>query len=95
MNPDNGLTDSFLIPDDLLLYRLDDAKLVYEQGRARKLENRSLDCVIYISGEHTMTGETDKAKAAYRDFLALWKDADPDIPHLEGSQSRVRQAAIS
>jgi serine/threonine protein kinase/tetratricopeptide (TPR) repeat protein len=28
-------------------------------------------------------GETDKAKAAYRDFLALWINADPAIPLLQ------------
>jgi eukaryotic-like serine/threonine-protein kinase len=27
-------------------------------------------------------GEKDKARTAYQDFLAMWKDADPDIPIL-------------
>jgi eukaryotic-like serine/threonine-protein kinase len=27
--------------------------------------------------------ETDKARSAYGEFLALWKDADPDTPVLQ------------
>jgi tetratricopeptide (TPR) repeat protein len=29
-----------------------------------------------------LAGDTAKARKAYQDFLALWKDADPDIPAL-------------
>jgi serine/threonine protein kinase len=32
-------------------------------------------------------GETAKAKAAYQDFLAIWKDADPDIPLLQQAKA--------
>jgi eukaryotic-like serine/threonine-protein kinase len=32
-------------------------------------------------------GETDRAKAAYQDFLGLWKDADPDIPLLQQAKA--------
>ena len=33
--------------------------------------------------------------AAYKDFLTLWKDADPDIPILKASQGRVREVAVA
>ncbi len=29
---------------------------------------------------YSLSGDTTKAKAAYQDFLNLWKDADPDVP---------------
>jgi serine/threonine protein kinase len=35
-----------------------------------------------ISRAYALQGDTAKARVAYQDFLALWKDADPDIPIL-------------
>ena len=29
---------------------------------------------------YALAGDAAKARAAYQDFLTLWKDADPDIP---------------
>jgi eukaryotic-like serine/threonine-protein kinase len=34
-----------------------------------------------------MADDTAKAKAEYKDFLALWKDADPDIPILKQAKA--------
>jgi eukaryotic-like serine/threonine-protein kinase len=34
-----------------------------------------------------MQRDTAKAKAAYRDFFTLWKDADPDIPILKQAKA--------
>jgi serine/threonine protein kinase/Flp pilus assembly protein TadD len=40
-----------------------------------------------LARAYAMQGETAKARAAYQDFLALWKDADPDIPILKQAKS--------
>jgi predicted Zn-dependent protease len=37
---------------------------------------------LQLGRAYAVQGDTAKAKAAYQDFLALWKDADPDIPIL-------------
>ena len=34
-----------------------------------------------------MSGDTAKARAAYQDFLSLWKDADPNIPILKEAKT--------
>ncbi|MGA7919816.1 MAG: hypothetical protein WCA38_09085, partial [Candidatus Acidiferrales bacterium] len=35
-----------------------------------------------LARAYALSGDTAKAQAAYQDFFALWKDADPDIPIL-------------
>jgi serine/threonine protein kinase/Flp pilus assembly protein TadD len=36
---------------------------------------------------YALSGDTTKARAAYQDFLALWKDSDPDIPILQQAKA--------
>ena len=42
---------------------------------------------LQIGRAYAMAGDTAKAKVAYQDFLALWKDADPDIPILKQAKA--------
>jgi len=42
---------------------------------------------LQIGKAYAMQGETAKAKAAYQEFLTLWKDADPGIPVLIAAKS--------
>jgi eukaryotic-like serine/threonine-protein kinase len=41
---------------------------------------------------YAMSGDTQKARTAYQDFLTLWKDADPDIPILK--QAKAESAKL-
>jgi eukaryotic-like serine/threonine-protein kinase len=38
-------------------------------------------------------GDTAKAKAAYQDFLTLWKDADSDVPILKPGMAEYARLA--
>jgi len=38
---------------------------------------------LQLGRAYAMQGDTTKARAAYQDFLTLWKDADPGIPILK------------
>jgi eukaryotic-like serine/threonine-protein kinase len=42
---------------------------------------------LQIGRAYAMQGDTAKAKAAYQDFLTLWKYADPDIPILKQAKA--------
>jgi serine/threonine protein kinase/Flp pilus assembly protein TadD len=40
-----------------------------------------------LARAYALSGDSAKAKTAYQDFLALWKDADPDLPILKQAKS--------
>ena len=40
-----------------------------------------------LARANVMEGDTAKARAAYKDFFTLWKDADPDIPILKQAKA--------
>jgi len=42
---------------------------------------------LQLGRAHALSGDTAKAKAAYQDFLTLWKDADPNIPILKEAKA--------
>ena len=42
---------------------------------------------VYLGRSWALAGDKAKARRAYQDFLALWKDADPDIPILKEAKA--------
>ena len=42
---------------------------------------------LQVGRAYAVQGDTAKAKTAYQDFFALWKDADPDIPILKEAKA--------
>ena len=51
--------------------------------------NNPIGALAYfgLARAYAVQGDTAKAKAAYQDFLILWKDADPDIPILKEAKA--------
>jgi eukaryotic-like serine/threonine-protein kinase len=46
---------------------------------------------LQLGRAYAMQGDTAKAKAAYKDFFTLWKDADPDIPVLIAAKAEYEK----
>jgi tetratricopeptide (TPR) repeat protein len=42
---------------------------------------------LYLGRAWARAGDKEKSRRAYQDFLALWKDADPDIPILQQAKA--------
>jgi hypothetical protein len=42
---------------------------------------------LQLGRAYALSGNTAKARTAYQDFFALWKDADPDIPILKEAKA--------
>jgi hypothetical protein len=40
-----------------------------------------------LARAYSLSGDKEKSRTAYQDFLALWKDADPDIPILKEAKA--------
>jgi hypothetical protein len=42
---------------------------------------------LALARAFVLQGDTTRARAGYEDFLALWKDADADIPILQEAKA--------
>jgi len=61
-------------------------KLLDHRGIVTNFVTGSL-AQVQLGRAYLIQGDTAKAKAAYQDFLTLWKDADPDIPILKEAKA--------
>jgi eukaryotic-like serine/threonine-protein kinase len=77
----------------------DTAFLLYRHGEFQKiLDHKGRNWGEYYSLAYlglarasVKAGDTAKAKHAYQDFLALWKDADPDAPYLSQAKKELAE----
>ena len=67
-------------------------KILGHRGIVKICETGAL-ARLGLARAYAMQGDTVKAKAAYQDFLTLWKDADPDIPILK--QAKAEYAKLN
>jgi serine/threonine protein kinase/tetratricopeptide (TPR) repeat protein len=49
---------------------------------------------LYLARAYAQQNDGAKTRAAYQDFLALWKDADPDIPILKQAKAEYAKLQL-
>jgi hypothetical protein len=43
--------------------------------------------LLGLARSYALSGDPTKSRAAYQDFLSVWKDADPDVPILQQAKA--------
>jgi eukaryotic-like serine/threonine-protein kinase len=46
---------------------------------------------LNLGRAYALSGDPSKARSAYQDFFALWKDADPDVPVLKAAKTEYEK----
>ncbi len=96
-----GQCEPFLLGMMIPAYLRGQAYLVVQQGKEAEAEfqrilshrgvvlNFPLGALarLGLARSYTLQGDTARARAAYQEFLTLWKDADPDIPVLKQAKA--------
>ncbi len=65
-------------------------KILQHRGIAKNMPQASL-AMLQLARAQTMSGETKAARKTYQDFLALWNNADPDIPILKEGRAEYKK----
>ena len=66
-------------------------KVLDHSGLAASLPQRAL-AMLGLARAHALAGDSSASRMAYQDFIALWKNADPDLPVLQ--QARAEYARL-
>ena len=68
--------------------------LFAQEQKSRVVQIEPIGPLAYLglAHAHALAGDSTKAKAAYQNFLTLWKDADTDIPIL--NQAKAEYAKL-
>jgi eukaryotic-like serine/threonine-protein kinase len=96
--------DDFMM-NFMMVYVLGNAYLAAHRGREASDEFQKIlqhpgvlcnDLLFTVSRlglarAYAMQGDTAMARAGYKDFLTLWKDADSDIPILKQAKAEYAQ----
>ena len=90
---DRGTTDSRFTRGRAYLMNHQPAQAAQEFQAVLNLRAASISdplmgiAQLYLARAYAQQGDTAKARSAYQDFFALWKDADPDIPILKEAKA--------
>ena len=88
---------AIFVRGDAYLHSHDGANAAIEYQKI--LDHRGIDPTspsfslsrLGLARAYALQGDTAKAKAAYQDFFALWKDADPDVPILKSAKAEYEK----